>query len=148
MQRARDKVQYKGRQQPCSTNAPFIDHWPTYYLHTCPERVPRCELETPRRSNPQQPPRESSILRPSSLRLAPLQGDPTTDPAWVAGADKMQQRRDEILAKKAKLAELKRQRELRANQANSGRASGSGSGDVCPTLTLQHAIACLVLPRR
>ncbi|KAK8114662.1 hypothetical protein PG999_006731 [Apiospora kogelbergensis] len=42
----------------------------------------------------------------------------------------MQQRRDEILAKKAKLAELKRQRELRANQANSGRASGSGSGDL------------------
>ncbi|KAH8160548.1 hypothetical protein CIB48_g7695 [Xylaria polymorpha] len=33
----------------------------------------------------------------------------------------MQQRRDEILAKKAKLAELKRQRELRANQANAGR---------------------------
>ncbi|KAK6864486.1 hypothetical protein PG995_001014 [Apiospora arundinis] len=46
----------------------------------------------------------------------------------------MQQRRDEILAKKAKLAELKRQRELRANQANSGRASGSASGDlVSPT---------------
>ncbi|EMR65862.1 putative cytoplasmic dynein 1 intermediate chain 2 protein [Eutypa lata UCREL1] len=32
----------------------------------------------------------------------------------------MQQRRDEILAKKAKLAELKRQRELRANQATVG----------------------------
>lgn len=31
----------------------------------------------------------------------------------------MQQRRDEILAKKAKLAELKRQRELRASQAAS-----------------------------
>jgi dynein intermediate chain len=29
----------------------------------------------------------------------------------------MQQRRDEILAKRAKLAELKRQRELRASQA-------------------------------
>ncbi|CZS75622.1 unnamed protein product [Fusarium graminearum] len=35
----------------------------------------------------------------------------------------MQQRRDEILAKKAKLAELKRQRELRANAATAGRAS-------------------------
>ncbi|KAF2963117.1 hypothetical protein GQX73_g10451 [Xylaria multiplex] len=33
----------------------------------------------------------------------------------------MQQRRDEILAKKAKLAELKRQRELRAAQGNVGR---------------------------
>ncbi|KAI1339633.1 cytoplasmic dynein-like protein 1 intermediate chain 2 [Xylariaceae sp. FL0016] len=42
----------------------------------------------------------------------------------------MQQRRDEILAKKAKLAELKRQRELRANQANAGRTSIAGSGDL------------------
>ncbi|KAK7951462.1 uncharacterized protein PG986_007190 [Apiospora aurea] len=42
----------------------------------------------------------------------------------------MQQRRDEILAKKAKLAELKRQRELRANQASTGRSSVSGSGDL------------------
>lgn len=41
----------------------------------------------------------------------------------------MQQRRDEILAKKAKLAELKRQRELRASQASAGRQS-LGSGDV------------------
>lgn len=38
----------------------------------------------------------------------------------------MQQRRDEILAKKAKLAELKRQRELRQTQGG-GRASISGS---------------------
>lgn len=42
----------------------------------------------------------------------------------------MQQRRDEILAKKAKLAELKRQRELRANQANAGRVSIGGPIDV------------------
>lgn len=41
----------------------------------------------------------------------------------------MQQRRDEILAKKAKLAELKRQRELRNSQASAGRQSLSG-GDV------------------
>ncbi|KAK7908054.1 cytoplasmic dynein-like protein 1 intermediate chain 2 [Apiospora marii] len=46
----------------------------------------------------------------------------------------MQQRRDEILAKKAKLAELKRQRELRANQSSAGRPSVSGSGDlISPT---------------
>lgn len=38
----------------------------------------------------------------------------------------MQQRRDEILAKKAKLAELKRQRELRQSQG-SARTSISGS---------------------
>ncbi|KAG6037703.1 hypothetical protein E4U19_007090 [Claviceps sp. Clav32 group G5] len=38
----------------------------------------------------------------------------------------MQQRRDEILAKKAKLAELKRQRELRASQANAGRPNIPG----------------------
>jgi len=43
----------------------------------------------------------------------------------------MQQRRDEILAKKAKLAELKRQRELRASQANAGRVSISNPSDVC-----------------
>ncbi|KAI1467395.1 WD40 repeat-like protein [Daldinia caldariorum] len=48
----------------------------------------------------------------------------------------MQQRRDEILAKKAKLAELKRQRELRASQAASvSRPSiGGGSSDlISPT---------------
>ena len=43
----------------------------------------------------------------------------------------MQQRRDEILAKKAKLAELKRQRELRANQATVGRPSVGSPSDVC-----------------
>ncbi|KAI1133521.1 cytoplasmic dynein-like protein 1 intermediate chain 2 [Nemania abortiva] len=42
----------------------------------------------------------------------------------------MQQRRDEILAKKAKLAELKRQRELRAAQANAGRVSIGGPIDL------------------
>ncbi|XXG98749.1 oligosaccharyl transferase stt3 subunit [Hypoxylon texense] len=47
----------------------------------------------------------------------------------------MQQRRDEILAKKAKLAELKRQRELRANQAaTAARTSIGGPSDlVSPT---------------
>ncbi|PQK11298.1 hypothetical protein BB8028_0002g16160 [Beauveria bassiana] len=42
----------------------------------------------------------------------------------------MQQRRDEILAKKAKLAELKRQRELRASQAFAGRQSISSPGEL------------------
>lgn len=42
----------------------------------------------------------------------------------------MQQRRDEILAKKAKLAELKRQRELRVTQGNVGRVSTGGLIDV------------------
>ncbi|KAI1206398.1 WD40 repeat-like protein [Annulohypoxylon truncatum] len=47
----------------------------------------------------------------------------------------MQQRRDEILAKKAKLAELKRQRELRANQAATvARTSVGGPSDlISPT---------------
>jgi dynein intermediate chain len=40
----------------------------------------------------------------------------------------MQQRKDEILAKKAKLAELKRQRELR-RETMAGRASMGGSPD-------------------
>lgn len=44
---------------------------------------------------------------------------------------KMQQRREEILQKKAKLAELKRQRELRQSQGGN-RASFSGS-DVRPS---------------
>ena len=39
----------------------------------------------------------------------------------------MQQRKDEILAKKAKLAELKRQRELRAKDAANPRNSIGGS---------------------
>lgn len=42
----------------------------------------------------------------------------------------MQQRRDEILAKKAKLAELKKQRELRQSQASAGRHSLGGATDV------------------
>lgn len=37
----------------------------------------------------------------------------------------MQQRRDEILAKKARLAELKRQRELRASQASARQSISS-----------------------
>ncbi|KAK3394503.1 WD40-repeat-containing domain protein [Podospora didyma] len=46
----------------------------------------------------------------------------------------MQQRRDEILAKKAKLAELKRQRELRASQATATRQSiGTTSDLISPT---------------
>lgn len=42
----------------------------------------------------------------------------------------MQQRRDEILAKKAKLAELKRQRELRQNTSISGSRLSYGSNEV------------------
>ncbi|KAK0632041.1 WD40-repeat-containing domain protein [Immersiella caudata] len=42
----------------------------------------------------------------------------------------MQQRRDEILAKKAKLAELKRQRELRASQATASRPSIGATSDL------------------
>lgn len=50
----------------------------------------------------------------------------------------MQQRRDEILAKKAKLAELKRQRELRQTQGG-GRPSISGS-DVRPPQRRLHRL--------
>ncbi|KAH8593683.1 WD40-repeat-containing domain protein [Bisporella sp. PMI_857] len=46
----------------------------------------------------------------------------------------MQQRRDEILAKKAKLAELKRQRELRTREVSASRQSIGGSSDlIAPT---------------
>jgi dynein intermediate chain len=42
----------------------------------------------------------------------------------------MQQRRDEILAKKAKLAELKRQREIRTREVSASRQSIGSSSDV------------------
>lgn len=42
----------------------------------------------------------------------------------------MQQRRDEILAKKAKLAELKRQREMRQKEFTQSRQSMSDASDV------------------
>lgn len=42
----------------------------------------------------------------------------------------MQQRRDEILAKKAKLAELKRQREMRQKEFTASRQSMSDASDV------------------
>jgi dynein intermediate chain len=44
----------------------------------------------------------------------------------------MQQRRDEILVKKAKLAELKRQRELRSREVSASRQSIGGAADVKP----------------
>lgn len=46
----------------------------------------------------------------------------------------MQQRRDEILAKKAKLAELKRQREMRQKEFTASRQSMSDASDVRPAL--------------
>jgi hypothetical protein len=50
----------------------------------------------------------------------------------------MQQRREEILAKTAKLAELKRKRELRAlqnqNQTVYNRTGMSSPNEVCPSL--------------
>jgi dynein intermediate chain len=51
----------------------------------------------------------------------------------------MQQRRDEILAKKAKLAELKRQRELRASQATSSRQSMGSPSEVSSLLPLAQS---------
>lgn len=42
----------------------------------------------------------------------------------------MQQRRDEIAAKRAKLAELKRQKELRAREASTHRQSVGAGSDV------------------
>ena len=41
-----------------------------------------------------------------------------------------QQRRDEILAKKAKLEELKRQRELRKKELSQRAVNGEGSSEV------------------
>lgn len=47
----------------------------------------------------------------------------------------MQQRKDEILAKKAKLAEIKRQRELRQKEFSQTRQSVDTNTEVC-TYTL------------
>ncbi|KAG6013508.1 hypothetical protein E4U43_007248 [Claviceps pusilla] len=59
----------------------------------------------------------------------------------------MQQRRDEILAKKAKLAELKRQRELRASQASASRQSLGPGELVAPSPSRadsRREIECLI----
>lgn len=57
--------------------------------------------------------------------------------------DNMQQRRDEILAKKAKLAELKRQRELRAREVSASRQSIGSASDV--KLPLSHNVMELTI---
>jgi dynein intermediate chain len=49
----------------------------------------------------------------------------------------MQARKDEILAKKAKLAELKRQRELRTREVSATRQSIGSSSDVQNTAYLK-----------
>jgi len=51
----------------------------------------------------------------------------------------MQQRRDEIQAKKAKLAELKRQRELRQQEFSASRQSLSSAAPVCSLSAIQYA---------
>ena len=57
----------------------------------------------------------------------------------------MQQRRDEILAKKAKLAELKRQRELRQSQATAGRQSTGSPSDVSAPIASAELDSVLTL---
>ncbi len=59
----------------------------------------------------------------------------------------MQQRREEILAKTARLAELKQQRKLRAGQTTASRPSISGVGDVgFPYCTAPRQAKQLTLP--
>lgn len=77
----------------------------------------------------------STCLRPCRVEPPPTDLDPRAlldqpVPPCASRAATMQQRRDEILAKKAKLAELKRQRELRASQSAAGRQSTGGPSDV------------------
>lgn len=57
----------------------------------------------------------------------------------------MQQRRDEILAKKAKLAELKRQREMRQKEFTASRQSMSDASDVRPSLRPDIALLMCLL---
>lgn len=58
-------------------------------------------------------------------------------PIW-SNMMQQQQRRDEILAKKAKLAELKRQRELRSKEISANRQSIGSSSDVSLLQILEH----------
>lgn len=60
----------------------------------------------------------------------------------------MQQRKDEILAKKAKLAELRRQRELRQREFSQTRQSiGEGGSEVNKLLNFPTPRICSVLTR-
>lgn len=89
-------------------------------------RVPTCRTSISPKSKatePQNPP-------PDVPQLPSI-------PTWACGADKMQARRDEILAKKAKLAELKRQRELRST--SSTRQSIGGAADVDSPCHVQYS---------
>ena len=54
----------------------------------------------------------------------------------------MSNRRDEILAKKAKLAELKKQRELRASSASNRQSIGTSTDVSCapPMSSLHHNV--------
>lgn len=72
---------------------------------------------------------------------------------WAIMAN-VQQRKDDILAKRAKLAELKRQRELRTREVSATRQSiGGASGDVYIFgiylfICILTWYSCLFLPRR
>ena len=50
----------------------------------------------------------------------------------------VQSRKDEILAKKARLAELKRQREIRQKEFSSTRQSIGDASEVCPPQKLSR----------
>ncbi len=59
----------------------------------------------------------------------------------------MQARRDEILAKKAKLAELKRQRELRSTSSTRQSIGGANDVDVLPCLIIRLLTDSRLLPQ-
>jgi hypothetical protein len=72
----------------------------------------------------------------------------TNIPPHLAMESTMQQRRDEILAKKAKLAELKRQRELRKAETANRQSSASPLGEVRQLPQIhQHILTITLGPR-
>jgi hypothetical protein len=91
------------------SEAPFFKIGPIFESHDCPWIFSSNSGITPPRS--------------SSDHL------PRTYKTWAIMAS-MQARKDEILAKKAKLAELKRQRELRTREVSASRQSIGGTSDV------------------
>lgn len=128
--RVKPRASHRGRASLLETFNSLISRWPSVLL---PSTAQACNFPT-------------RNLRSASLQYSVLfypcvigrQAQRLTSEDDLACcpsrhgtlARTMQQRREEIIAKTAKLAELKRQRELRANQASAGRSSLGTAADV------------------
>lgn len=92
------------------------------------------------------------VSTPPELNISKQPADPLPPGSWkMDHSSAIQQRKDEILAKKAKLAELKRQRELRAREFSATRQSLGGEGSDVRTPyypdSRVHKLTCPVADR-